>query len=360
LNCCYESECGLLGFPVLNCGSADKNKFFGTIFGCVDHPSAEACLQQLRLLVSLAKKAIAAAPNGHQRQVFADHLIGSFYQIFGYMSTRNVKSTLLRDLHDEDFIPVIVNKEIEWHRPSTVFFKKDQKDESDIDLITASLFVVIPFNSFLASAGVKQEASTKDIFEVKLMTIYYIIILFSNTRALTQLFPNSFSLTFQMMISRPQVVFTAVKGEKNYRALLRRVAADRPFRYVTSEIRESAWLLAYAVSQGDDSEEGTRCELAKARDIFIIDNTYFSRMFKNVKRAPFETDLEDFYTVLGSNYISKEVQKAFDVVGSKYQSLCSILPSQHGTDNISLFLVKLLLHVRDYSTTEGNSDRYTT
>jgi hypothetical protein len=55
-------------------------------------------------------------------------------------------------------------------------------------------------------------------------------------------------------------------------------------------------------------------ELVKAEDIYIIDNSFFGRMFP-VKRAPHESDLEEFYSLIGSKYISKEVNTKYDVVG---------------------------------------------
>jgi hypothetical protein len=49
-------------------------------------------------------------------------------------------------------------------------------------------------------------------------------------------------------------------------------------------------------------------------DIYIIDNSFFGRMFA-VKRAPHESDLEEFYSLLGSRYISKSVERRFEHVG---------------------------------------------
>jgi len=116
------------------------------------------------------------------------------------------------------------------------------------------------------------------------------------------------------MIESPKSVLAAVKLEENYRALLRRVAAHPPFRHVTDEIRESSFLLAYSASEANTTSEKTTFELAKAVDIFVIDNSFFGRMFP-VKRAPHESDLEDFYALIGANYISEVVEKKFDIIG---------------------------------------------
>jgi len=164
-----------------------------------------------------------------------------------------------------------------------VFFKSKTSDETDI---TQSLFQIVDFSPFLAGAGVRQEASTRDIFK--------------------------------RMIDSPKAVLAAVKSEENYRALLRRVAAHPPFRRVTDEIRDSPFLLAYTVSETNSTKDKISFELAKAADIFVIDNSFFGRMFP-VKRAPHESDLEDFYALLGADYISKVVKKKFDIIGAYRQ-----------------------------------------
>jgi hypothetical protein len=104
------------------------------------------------------------------------------------------------------------------------------------------LFQVVEFSPFLASAGVKQEAATKDIF--------------------------------RLMIQSPKEVLAAAKSEAKYKQYLRRVAAHRPFGRVTPEIRDSPFLLAYSVSKEESKEKAT-FELAKAQDIYIIDNSFF-------------------------------------------------------------------------------------
>jgi len=203
------------------------------------------------------------------------------------MSSRSseIDSTVL---FNEDFIPCLVNGKVQWFPPTMVFFKNESLDE-DGD-ITQSLFQIVEFSPFLASTGVRQEASTRDIF--------------------------------RRMIDSPKVVLSAVKNEENYRALLRRVAANPPFRRVTDDIRNSPFLLAYSVSEENSSNHKPTFELAKAADIFVIDNSFFGRMFP-VKRAPHESDLEEFYALLGSNYISKVVQKKFDVIGAYKQETTS-------------------------------------
>lgn len=105
-------------------------------------------------------------------------------------------------------------------------------------------------------------------------------------------------------------------SEQKYRSLLRRIAVNPPFTSVTPIIRNTAFLLGYFPKRSDDSSvEGDFIHtLLKAEDIYIIDNTFFARMFP-VARAPPETDLEDFYYQLGSKYISTAVERRFEIVG---------------------------------------------
>jgi len=122
------------------------------------------------------------------------------------------------------------------------------------------------------------------------------------------------------MLSDPPKVLAILGSEAKYRALLRRIAADPPFTQITPRITETPFLLAYTISKKGDggpastSEEGATYELAKASEIYIVDNSFFGRMFP-VKRAPHESDLEDFYVLLGSCYISKSVDRRFEIVG---------------------------------------------
>jgi hypothetical protein len=274
-----------MGFATLNAG--DKNKLFGNLFQCAEEPHPSALLEQLKVLVTLAKKTLATAPEGEEKALFSRKLVATFYQIFNYMSSRSseIDSTAL---FNEDFIPCLVNGKVQWFPPTMVFFKNESLDENGD--ITQSLFQIVEFSPFLASTGVRQEASTRDIF--------------------------------RRMIDSPKVVLSAVKKEENYRALLRRVAANPPFRRVTDDIRNSPFLLAYSVSEENSSNHKPTFELAKAADIFVIDNSFFGRMFP-VKRAPHESDLEDLYALLGSKYISKVVLKKFDVIGAYKQETTS-------------------------------------
>jgi len=123
---------------------------------------------------------------------------------------------------------------------------------------------------------------------------------------------------FKLLIQAPQSVLAILGSEQKYRSLLRRVAANPPFSRVSSQIRSSPFLLAYSLKSTEKKEgapvDSTTFRLAKADDIFIVDNSVFGRMFI-VDRAPPESDLQDFYAMLGSKYISKSVDRRFEVAG---------------------------------------------
>lgn len=281
LTCCSEERCSTMGFPVIDPSLGDTGKLLGNIFQCVKEPDPGALIQQLLMLVSSAKQLIRQTVLSDRKEQ-AGKILKAFSDIFQYLSTRtaDIQSSLIAKLENESFIPCMVSEELEWFRPNSVFFKSDLDNN---DSVTESLFQVVDFSPFLAAAGVKQEASTKDIF--------------------------------RLMIESPTSVLSALKTEERYRMFLRRVAAHRPFSRVTTEISNSPFLLAYSVS-GDGTNEKSQYELSVARDIYIIDNSFFGRMFP-VKRAPPESDLEEFYALIGSKYISKEVDKKFDVIGAR-------------------------------------------
>jgi len=283
LTCCYDGKCAVMGIPVIDTSLGEKAKLYGPLFQCVAEPAPGALLQKLRMLVSEAKKMLVQSQGTDDSTDVSEQVISSFSKIFGYLSgrTSDMSASMLGGLANEDFIPSIVNGRVHWFKPNEVFFKSEDGGDS----VTQSLFQVVEFSPFLAAAGVKQEAATKDIF--------------------------------RLMIESPETVLAAAKNEAKYKQFLRRVAAHKPFRRVTPEIRDSPFLLAYSMSK-EESKEKTTFELAKAQDVYIIDNSFFARMFP-VKRAPHESDLEDFYALIGSKYISKEVKKRYHVVGEARQ-----------------------------------------
>lgn len=121
---------------------------------------------------------------------------------------------------------------------------------------------------------------------------------------------------FLLLLSDPETILNNL-GEKRYRTLLRRIAGNPPFTRLSPQITDSPFLLAYKAPLDEikgGKTEATNFQLAKAEDIYVIDNSFFGRMFP-VLKAPHESDLEDFYCLIGSKFISKEVNKRFEIVG---------------------------------------------
>jgi len=280
---CYSDQaCMIMGFPVLNPETEKKNgRVYGTRFHCERQPDPSLLLSQLLHLVAIADARLQRAP-GDDYKKFCHEVVAVFDEVFKYLSTRSTEFSerQMNVLKKETFIPCMVNASIEWYDPTEVYFKN--KSAESEDTLTEELFHVIDFSPFLAAAGVQSEARTQDIF--------------------------------RLMLSSPDKVLKTLGSEAKYRTLLRRIAANPPFNRVTPEIRNSAFLLAYKIEEDEKGEGKSNYLLAKAEDIYIIDNSFFGRMFP-VIRAPHESDLEDFYHVLGSSYISKEVKTTYEVIG---------------------------------------------
>ena len=94
---------------------------------------------------------------------------------------------------------------------------------------------------------------------------------------------------FLLLLRSPDDILSTL-GEKRYRLLLRRLAANPPFSKVSPQIRKAPFLLAYSLGE-EDSKDKETFKLAKAEDVYVIDNSFFGRMFP-VLRAPHESDLE--------------------------------------------------------------------
>lgn len=297
-NCFSDPQCAVMGFPVLDDSklTGTRRDFYASVFQCPQQPEPTALVHQLLNLVSMAKRLqVQKADNaGGDLSVSFNRVIMSVLAAtFKYLSHRSsdFSPTLLGSLRSESFIPCIIaeTNKVEWFRVDQVFFKQPDRSGSTRDSLTEELFQVVEFSPFLAAAGVKQDATSKELF--------------------------------QRLLEDPKAVFQALgKSEKKYRALLRRIASDPPFNKVTDAVRNCPFLLAYTLSYRSDESsnkgavDSATYDLAAAKDVFIIDNSFFGRMFP-VKRAPPETDLEEFYALIGCEYISKSVERRFEVVG---------------------------------------------
>ena len=280
---CYSDQaCMTMGFPVLNPDLEKKNgRVYGTRFQCELQPEPSLLLSQLFHLVAIADAKLKRE-KGDDYKKQCSSVLAIFDDVFMYLSTRSTEFSerQLNVLKKELFIPCNVNDSIEWYGPADVYFKN--KSAESEDALTEELFHVIGFSPFLAAAGVQSEARTQDIF--------------------------------RLMLSSPDKVLKTLGSEAKYRVLLRRIAANPPFHSVTPAMRNAAFLLAYKIEEDGNGEGKSSYLLGKAEDIYIIDNSFFGRMFP-VVRAPHESDLEDFYNTLGSSYISKKVKTTYEVIG---------------------------------------------
>lgn len=281
LSCYSDPSCLIMGFPVLD-PDVDKRSgnLYGCRFRCLNAPDAAALVSQLLHLVEAAKsKLLKASGEAHKNECI--YIVGIFHSIFQYLSSRSSEFTErdFNSLKSQRFIPISAQASIAWYDPSDVYFKSSERGDS----LTQELFCVVEFSPFLAAAGVRSEATTHDLFRV--------------------------------MLTNPEKILKTLGSEAKYRTLLRRIAANPPFRDVTPQIQNAPFLLGYKINESEDgTEEKQSYLLAKAGDIYIIDNSFFGRMFP-VVRAPHESDLENFYVQLGSTYISKGVRKSFDIIG---------------------------------------------
>jgi hypothetical protein len=286
VTCYSEDACGVMGFPIVDPDLGDSGKLYGSLFQCAPEPESRVLLRQLLQLVEVAKNKQNKLNEPEEYIVLADRIESCFNGVFEYLSHRSsdFSQSELASLKSEAFLPCRVNQaSIVWFKPTHIFFRQEK---GRADTLTEELFQLIKFSPFLAAAGVKQEATTRELF--------------------------------QLIMDSPKAVMNSLGSEKKYRALLRRIAAQPPFSSVSQTIRKAPFLIAYSTSEKADkeskSDEALTYQLAAADDIYIIDNSFFGRMFP-VMRAPHESDLEDFYAMLGSNYISKSVDRRYEHAG---------------------------------------------
>lgn len=280
VDCYLDIECGVMCYPIIEPELAAR-ELYGTIFQVQKSPKPDALLEQLLVTVKLAKKISSNSKmEGKNKKELSGRILKTFALIFHYLSKKNFEQSSLSSLKKVSFIPLADDDGyVAFYRPDQVFFKSSC---SESDSFTELLFKAVEFSSFLSACGVKEEASARDLF--------------------------------LLILQAPHEILKTL-GEKRYRMLLRRLAANPPFTRISPQIRSSPFLLAYSsLNESEDSKEKESFRLATAAEIHIIDNSFFGRMF-TVLRAPHESDLEDFYTLIGSKFISKEVEKRFEIVG---------------------------------------------
>ena len=275
---------------------------------CLKDPSCKVLIIRLLQLVEISKakvehfeKQVVNNNNDEERQKLGEKILTLFDAVFAYLATRTSDFTPrdVADLSKQSFIPCKTRGQVLFYLPSQIFFKSNDatttSDDDSNGSLTGSLFQQIKYNAFLSLAGVKEEPSLEEIFN--------------------------------LMIEKPDEVLDSL-GEDKYKAILRRVAANPPFKSITKQIRQSPFLLGYLVideeiSSGESSEEkdkGQKAQyvLARAEDIYIVDNSFLRRQFSMLV-APMEQTLEEFYNRVGSKYVSQVVKKDYEVQGRTYK-----------------------------------------
>lgn len=278
-----EPGCKVLGFAVIDL----KHTAAAKLFNVKPSPSAHECIQQLFKQTTNAK---SSSPDRDPNDI-----VQGFAAMFAYLSTRaNEFDKKTRDfLRSAAFIPVLSGQgKLLFRRPSEVYF-----EDRLVSDVTASLFELVPYSVFLANAGVTGEPSVAELCK--------------------------------LVLSSPQNVLDKL-GEARYRTVLRRIAHSDI--QISKEMRSAPFLLGFKseveaidIEDGDEGAEtpGTgrhqvvHFKLTKPADVYVIDDAFIQRLFAtHVLSAPQESDLEDFYRVCSSPFISKAVSRVNEVRGA--------------------------------------------
>eukprot|EP00804_Cyclotella_cryptica_P009879 CCRYP_014180-RC/>CCRYP_014180-RC protein AED:0.05 eAED:0.05 QI:56/1/1/1/0.9/0.81/11/470/1857 len=270
--CFYNPSALIMGFSVLD---PDLDTVtIATRTKCLKDPPATLLLKRLIQLVHISQNKLSNLEQKKARKDEKDSLTTTiltlFEGVFLYLSSRTSEfdKSSVAVLAKTAFIPCKSREQVVFCLPSQVFFKGDGTDS-----LAESLFKEVEYNTFLSLAGVKAEPTVHELFD--------------------------------LMIQKPDEVLDTL-GEAKYKTLLRRIASDPPFKQVTKEIRECAFLLGYLVMDEEisDDNDGVNIQkaqyvLARADDIYIVDNSFLRRQFSMLV-SPMEQQLEDFYHLVGS------------------------------------------------------------
>jgi len=298
--CYYNPSALVMGFSTLD--PQLDTVHIATRTKCSKDPSCTVLIKRLIQLVDISKAKVDhfeknGGSDDEERQKLREKLLTLFEVVFLYLATRtsDFDKRDLAALSKKAFIPCESRGQVVFYLPSQVFFKKESSSaqatsKDDHDSLTETLFQQIQYNAFLSSVGVKAEPSLHEIFD--------------------------------LMIEKPDEVLDSL-GEAKYKMLLRRIASDPPFKHITKQIRSCPFLLGYLVmdeevASGDEGGQKAQYVLARAEDIYLVDNSFLRRQF-HMLVSPMEQTLEEFYNKIGSKYVSEVVKKDFEVQGSTYQ-----------------------------------------
>lgn len=238
---------------------------------------------------------------GVRENPFADQLIQAFLanrttdhhkaqKIFEYMASRmgEFSNSHWQQLRQFAFIPVKQNGDIQLMEPARCYFESDDSSNFHKELFLYVSFGALA-NSFLRSCGVKDEPTTVELAA--------------------------------MIVKDPQRFWDLSSGGERYLGALRQIAGQfyliKSNRQLLNDMKTKPFLVGIkrtTLSEQqqqytEDAEDGADEEfiqyrLAKASDIFIIDDTMGQQIFSPLS-APMEPLLEDFYSNLGSKMLSR-------------------------------------------------------
>lgn len=296
--CYFNPTAMVMGFSVLDPMLTDTEQI-GIRMNIHRDPSCQVLLRRLLQLVDIAKAKLdhlerqGTKIGTEAKEKDIEKILVLFEGVFLYLSSRtsDFQKRHLSELEKKPFIPCKCRGgRLQFYTADQVFFVKRQPEgAAGGDSIAELLFQQVEYNAFLSFAGVKTEPSLEELFA--------------------------------LMMKKPDEVLDSL-GEPKYKMLLRRIAADPPFKRITADIRSAPFLLGYLIvdedeSEGDESKARSKAQyiLAKADDIHIVDNAFLRRQFPMLI-SPMEQTLEEFYRRIGSKYVSEVVKKNFEVMGS--------------------------------------------
>ena len=298
--CYFNPTAMVMGFNVLDPTLSDTEQI-GVRMNINRDPSCQVLIRRLLQLVDISTARLDQLERQgtgiEAKENNIEKILTLFEGVFLYLSSRtsDFQKRQLSELAKKPFIPCKCRSGLQFYTADQVFFLKRQPEGAGGggDSIAELLFQQVEYNAFLSFAGVKTEPSLEELFA--------------------------------LMMEKPDEVLDSL-GEPKYKMLLRRIAANPPFKRITADIRSSPFLLGYLIVDEDESEEGDETKarskaqylLAKADDIHIVDNAFLRRQFPMLI-SPMEQTLEEFYRRIGSKYVSEVVKKDFEVMGNTHR-----------------------------------------
>ncbi|KAI9105922.1 hypothetical protein DFS34DRAFT_601439 [Phlyctochytrium arcticum] len=265
--CFSDPSASIMGFQILHPHLvAEKDKF-----GVRDHPPAQILFDKL----------VSKPPS-----------IAEAKTVFAYLGDRtsDFNQHQLRSLSSRAIVPVrkssISATDVTvWVCPNTVYF-----GESNSSKIYKEQFTYVDFglkaNNFLRLCGTREEPTPAELAS--------------------------------SLVANP-VQFLDDMGHEKYLDLIRNVATNwaiiRSNRTLLQKMSTAAWLVGIVASDemDDETSEGKpnnvqyHIKLARAVDIYIVDDTVVNQLFKPLG-APADELLENMYAELGSKWLSSAVK----------------------------------------------------